>query len=517
MATVGERALGSDETPPPDRQGPAGPLPRSGQGSGASSTGGDAPRPPRGRLSLLLHPRNVPGRLRLAVTGCLLVTVVLGAVCLTAADRAQSTWTGITTRQAPQVVDATGLYQSLTDLDAQTANLLMFGDAPSLASDRATALTQYDQDRAAADRDLQRATLDAAGDQAVQQALSSVLDDMGQYQDLAGRALELNQVSAAGAGQPDATALTEYRQATDLMRTGLLPAADKLVQANNNAFNDSYTAERSSLSTAELGVLLLGALVLAALLGLQIWLARTFRRIVNPPLAAATLLVVVLIGLCGTLLPDQRQDLYVARREAFDSVVALTRARAVAYDANADESRYLLDHGRAAQYQDAFEADSQQIAHLQGATIHTYDAALAADIGAYRADDSDVRFGGYYGTEFDNITFPGERAAAQQALLDYQAYELDDRRIRALADSGQLQAAIAYCTSYAPDASNGAFEAHDAALQKVIGINSDAYAAAAKQGSGELSTRIPLLAGCAGAALLLCLLGVRRRLGEFRP
>lgn len=38
-----------------------------------------------------------------------------------------------------------------------------------------------------------------------------------------------------------------------------------------------------------------------------------------------------------------RRPLHGARRDAFDSVVALSRARAIAYDANADESRYLLD------------------------------------------------------------------------------------------------------------------------------------------------------------------------------
>lgn len=43
--------------------------------------------------------------------------------------------------------------------------------------------------------------------------------------------------------------------------------------------------------------------------------------------------------------------LRVAKKDSFDSVLALNRARAVSYDANADESRYLADPQRADQYE----------------------------------------------------------------------------------------------------------------------------------------------------------------------
>jgi hypothetical protein len=188
----------------------------------------------------------------------------------------------------------------------------------------------------------------------------------------------------------------------------------------------------------------------------------------------------------------------------------------VAYDANADESRYLLDHTRAPQYQDAFEAKSQQIVGLPGATLADYDTSLAAAVTAYQADHGDVRFGGFFGTEFRNITFTGERRAAEQALLQYQVYERDDRTIRALVQAGRLRQAIAYCTNYAPGGSNAAFTAHDAALQKLIGINTDAFASAVHDGRGELDARIPVLAGCVALVALLTLLGVRPRLAEFR-
>jgi hypothetical protein len=462
------------------------------------------------------RPRTVPSRLRWYTAGCLLLAGLLGAVGLTAAFGAQTTWSTVGDQQAPQVVDASGLYQALTDLDAQSANLIMFGADSSLSSQRSAALSQFNADRTIADRDLQRATLDAAGNPTVQHALQDVLDGMGQYQDLDGRALALNDATHRKAGHADPAAVAEYRQATDLMRATLLPAADRLVQANNDAYNRTYDAERSTLSTALWWTVSLGVALLVALVGLQIWLAARFRRLINPALAAATLLAVVFVYLAGSLWADESGRLRYARRDAFDSVVALSRARAVAYDANADESRYLLDPGRAAEYQDAFEAKSQQILTLPGTTISSYDTALAAAVPAYQADHADVRFGGFYGSEFRNITFAGERAAAEQTLAAYQVYERDDRTIRALADSGRLDQAIAFGTGYEPGASNAAFAAHDTALQKLIGINSSAFEQGVKDGRGELSSRIPLLAASVALALVLCLAGVRPRLAEFR-
>jgi hypothetical protein len=100
--------------------------------------------------------------------------------------------------------------------------------------------------------------------------------------------------------------------------------------------------------------------------------------------------------------------------------------------------------------------------------------------------------------------------------MTYQAYERDDRKIRALVAQGKLQSAIAFCTSLAPGASNADFAAHDAALQQVIAVNDHAYTAAAQQGRSQLSSAVPLLAGATALVLLLCLVGVRPRLREFR-
>jgi hypothetical protein len=227
-------------------------------------------------------------------------------------------------------------------------------------------------------------------------------------------------------------------------------------------------------------------------------------------------LATVGVAMSVGLFTSESNHLRVAKKDAFTSILALTQARAVSYDANADESRYLVDPDRADQYQQAFLAKSQQLVDLTSATLANWDQRLGDAIQAYQRDNNDVGWGGFFGTEFRNITFVGERAEAENALLRYQAYQLDDRRIRALATSGNLAGAIAFCTSYAPGDSNYAFDQYDRALAALIATNQHAFDQAVGDGKSELGGwTVSLWIGC---VLLLALLwaGVWPRLAEYQ-
>jgi hypothetical protein len=253
------------------------------------------------------------------------------------------------------------------------------------------------------------------------------------------------------------------------------------------------------------------------LIALQFHLAVRFRRLVNPALAAATVLAIAFTAVAAARLGAESGQLRMAKQDAFDSIQALSLARAVSYDANADESRYLVDPGLAAQYQQAFLTKSQQIVNVGPVGISGYDAALAADIKAYEQDNAQVRFGGYLGTEFRNITFPGERQAAVAALLSFQRYEKDDRTMRALA-AKSLAAAAGYDIGTAPGQSDWAFNQYDAALSGVIAVNSRAFTAAVHDGEGG-GTGWELVFPGLGLMLVaaLTVAGVRPRLAEYRP
>ena len=208
--------------------------------------------------------------------------------------------------------------------------------------------------------------------------------------------------------------------------------------------------------------------------------------------------------------------LKVAKQDAFDSIVALSQARAVSYAANADESRYLADPGRAATYQQSFLTKSQEIASVGNVPLARYEPTLAADFAAYQANNADVRFGGYLGAEFRNITFPGERAAAVAALKAYLFYEQDDHQLRQLASTNP-KAAAQFDTGIAPGQSDWAFGQYDKALVAVIGINQRAFTAAVAAGEGSAAGWNGLVpGGCALLIIALVLLGARPRLAEYR-
>ncbi|MER6126058.1 hypothetical protein ABT173_26225 [Streptomyces sp. NPDC001795] len=206
---------------------------------------------------------------------------------------------------------------------------------------------------------------------------------------------------------------------------------------------------------------------------------------------AATVCTLLAVILGSQMLSASSDHLRGARRDAFDSVVALSCARAIAYDANADGSRYLLDPERRDQYAQAFLDKSQELYGMKGATLATYDDDLDRTWQAYRRDHNDLRFIGECRRELANITFPGERAAAEKTVETYAVYQRDDRWTRAMVAQGKEQAAVGFCISWDPDMSNAHFGAYMDALGKLIAINRDHFALSVRTGRSTLTDLLP--------------------------
>ena len=445
-----------------------------------------------------------PERIRGMAAVAVIVTVFLGLITAAIFGGVSSGLRLIGHQSEPEVLATTDLYFRLNDMDAQVANVLLVGGQRGLGIDRQQAQAIYEQDRTQADQDLQRAAVVAGSVPSAQQSLRSVLDGLGRYEALAGEAMYLDGQGSGQPGLPLADALILYRQATDLLQGSILPSARSLTNQNTATLDAAYQAKRSDAQYGAGWVAMCGAALVAVLVGMQLYFAVRYRRILNPALAGATLIAVVLVTASAVELSAAAGQLHVAKAEAFDSIIALSQARATSDDANADESRYLVDPVRAAQYQQAFENKSQQLVQLTGAGIFQYDAALAQAISAYQVNNADVRFGGYFGVEFRNITFTGERAAAEQTLAAYQVYERDDRNIRALNRGSDLRAAIAFDTSYAQGNSNWAFTQYDNALVGLIAINQRAFDGAMSAGQQDMNGWTDYIPA-AGAALIIVL------------
>ncbi|MFE0105530.1 hypothetical protein [Streptomyces sp. NPDC059009] len=455
----------------------------------------------------------VPARLRLLRAAALALTLALVLLVLLAGLAARGTWDDIADRDAPRTTSAATLNLDLNDMDAQVANILLAnGDAGRGRLDvpYRKAVDLYGSARHGVSRELRTLAVAAQGDPGAERTVERLTEDFAEYQELAGRALE-------NTGRPGGkkAALHDYRSATDLLQKRLLPEARKLVDTTDASFNARYEEARSNLGAQLAALLALGVVLLLVLGVLQWYLARRFRRILNPGVLAATVCALTAVILGAQLLSASSAHLEVARRDAFDSVVALSRARAIAYDANADESRYLLDAERRAQYTEAFFAKSQKLYGITGATMATYDDQLDRTWDAYVDDQGDLRFSGEFRRELDNITFDGERAAAEDTVEKYAVYQRDDRKIRDLATGGEERRAAEFCMGWREGTSNDHFGQWMDALATVTKVNRDAFDDAVRDGRDGVSAQLPWIVGALLAAGVLTVVGLRPRLGEF--
>jgi len=411
---------------------------------------------------------------------------------------------------APGVAATEDLAAALADMDSQIANLLLAGDDSSLSGTRTSALTTYEQRRTQADNDLRQATVIAGNNTAAQHTIDTLLDQLGRYEALAATIELLDNSEHNPAGHPSAAILSQYRQGADLM-AGMQRATQDLTNANSGVLETAYTATRNDVTTSNRWLTTFALILFGALLGLQVMLRRTMHRRLNPALLAATGLALALV-IGGAIATAQAgYQLRTAKQDAFTSLLALEQARAIGFDANADESRYLLDPDRATQYQQAYLDKSQQLAQVNVNTLPQYYPALSTPAGG-----SVATIGGLFGNELANLTFAGEDTAAQAMFDAYRNYQRDDQTLRREATT-DLRQAISFDTSPAVGASDGDFAAFNTALDGVIAINQHAFDKAVPAGidalSGWTNWITYVLFALAAVAIFL---GIRARLAEYR-
>ncbi|MFD1938800.1 hypothetical protein ACFSKW_45810 [Nonomuraea mangrovi] len=333
---------------------------------------------------MFLARRTVPGRIKVisAVTVASLTLLFSTLAYGTAAAREGLRVIGLDA--GPQVVATAGLYMGLSDMDAQVADALLLGDR------RQDALARYDQRRKEVGAALLQAHSLAGADPAERRTIASVLDGLGRYERLASEALLLSSLSAAPAGSDGSTssapessgaddkALAAYRQATDLMTRELLPQAYNLTLESGTIVRHAYEDGHATVVAVRLVALLSGALALGCLVWLQVYLARRFRRVFGPALLAASLATAACAITGAVVLEQEASALVTAKRDGFDSVLTLARARAISNSLHADQSRYLLDSVRADTYQHTFFDKSQSLVYVAAENLPAYQRAVGA-------------------------------------------------------------------------------------------------------------------------------------------
>ncbi|MBV9269366.1 MAG: hypothetical protein JO061_24570 [Acidobacteriaceae bacterium] len=391
---------------------------------------------------------------------------------------------------APSIIASQQIKTALADMDANAANELIADPATAAASVQA-----YSKRRREAATALIAAAQNITYGEAERIPILRIQLELGTYEALIQRARDLHQ-------EGDRTFISAYNQAAQLLDGTILPAADALDQANLKELDAAYSGQRYQSVTTRSLVAVGALIVLIALAVVQLFLFNRTHRLINIPIFTATLLLVVFTLLTLQELNSAARNLKRAKEDAFTSIHALWRARAVAYAANADESRFLLDPQHASERTQAFYNKRDLLAKLPAGA--TYDSVTPNDFTGYLAD------------ELNNITFRGEREAANETLTGFGRYVAVDGQIRDLERRGQHKQAVELCTGTAPGQSDWAFDQFDTALGRTLKINQDAFDASIAEGFGVLRY-FDLKAGIfAGVIAVLCLFGLLQRIREYQ-
>ncbi|SES09478.1 hypothetical protein SAMN04487983_10316 [Streptomyces sp. yr375] len=241
---AGARSSQPAITPPVGSPGP--------QRQEASRTGGPGHRPAQRTVAAWAALRRrywatVPARLRLLRAATVVLAAALALLLTLAGLAALGTWNSVADRDAPRTTSAADLDLALNDMDAQAANILLSnGDAGKgrLQTPYQKAVGFYGGARKEIGHDLRTLAVAAQGDKTDEKSVESLTDDFAEYQELIGRALEND-----GHHGGKASALVDYRRATDLLQQQLVPAARTLVSSNDKAFDAEYSSARSALSS----------------------------------------------------------------------------------------------------------------------------------------------------------------------------------------------------------------------------------------------------------------------------
>jgi hypothetical protein len=453
-----------------------------------------------------------PGLLRLGELATWVLAVVLFLLVYEGVSQHRQALKTVGQDATASITAAQQLKAWLADMHSDAANELL--DPPGANKQAAEG---YEERRRDATNSLVAAARNITYDQE-DDLVKRLLNQFGPYEEAVARARLLHRRG------DEAAALEEYRRANGIMyqdgktipEKGLIAAADALTRVNQEQLDGRYAAEQWSSGWYLAGVVLPGLALLGTLAALQVFLFRRMHRVLNPGLLAATALAAgLLIYVVGSFVTVGR-DLKWAKQDAFDSVGYLWRARADAYDANGEESRWLLGQKRHDEYEEAFHEKAGRLVTLpRGMTYPQLVAAVGKLHLPQEAKQLPAAFKGHLAQELGNITFVGEEEAAKKALAKFGDYLAIDGKIRQLEREHKHAEAVRLCTGYDEGQSNWAFRQFVDALETVLKINDDEFHRAIRQGEAALWGCREAAAVVLLAVAVLTYVGLRPRFREY--
>ncbi|MFG2002953.1 hypothetical protein ACGFNU_27715 [Spirillospora sp. NPDC048911] len=412
------------------------------------------------------------------------LAIVSGLIAATGTAALRDDLREIGHRSGRQFSVASETYSVLADLDAHAAAVLLAGTEPATSGRHRAALEAYERRRVEAADKLYQAVAAADGAPEAAALLRRVLHDFGRYQALVAEAMTLDGQRPRPAGETPPAVLARYREAADLMKGSILASAERLAQLNTDRIGRAEGTGRGTARAMTGAALAVGAVLCGVLIFLQVELSRRVRRRLNPGLAAATAVALAFLTVTVGVFTTAAADLRTAEKDTSGSVVVLSEARGISYDANADESRGLLDPARGAEYEKAFQAKYERL-----------DGLLALS--------------------FDDTALPGERERAVETLSALREFGSGHAKMPLPAAGRQQEATRLAAGPEARDADDD-FDRYILALEAFLLMNQEHLDQSVAAGERGLDGGALVPAAATALVLGLIYAGVRPRLAEYR-
>ncbi|WP_405768191.1 hypothetical protein [Streptomyces sp. NBC_01538] len=444
------------------------------------------PQPPRrtafaeGVDQLRAAATTEPGRLRIIGALLAVLVVAFGAVTAWQMTDRSSAADDVLHNSQPLSSAAADIYSSLADANtAASSGFLAGGDETATSRDR------YQRDiRNAADKLSAAATNSAPGSESAT-TIARLNKLLSEYTGYIERARANNRLGFPVGG-------SYLRLANDTMQTQMLPQAEKLYAKENQRLRSDY-ADATSYPWAAIG---LGVAVLGALVWAQRRNYRRTNRVLNHGLVAATATATVVLLWLVAGQSFARSGLNDSYDHGIRSLNVLHDARIASLKARGNENLTLVARG----------AETVKLA--DGDVVDTYDNNFRTEMKAL----------GKRLTEAERLADdrPG-KAPVATAVGGMEEWEKRHKKARDEYESGDFQQALARVIGDKGDKPTGeCFDSVDTALKTAIGHEQTEFAQAAANGRDAM-TGLPM--GAAGLAVLGAagaVLGIGRRLSEYR-
>jgi hypothetical protein len=419
--------------------------------------------------------RTTPGRLELVLVAVLAGALCFGVVAGVAERSRERAAQGVRSETEPLLVQAVTLYASLSDANATATTTFLKGGL-----ERPVQRARYLRDLGTASDSLATLTRAVGASASAGAAVATIAHELPLYHGLIESARANNRQ-----GFPVGAAY--LRQASDLLKTTILPAAGALYAIEATRLNDGYDTGTATITLVAFAAAVVVSVLMLALA--QRYLTSVSRRLLNVPVVGATVVLLALSSWGLIALAAEQSALAKAQRDGSDSVEVLSVARILASRAQSDESLTLVGRG------------SDQ-------TYVTDSAAVSRALGPGAGS------GGLLGDVAGLVQRSATGGAAGELQTKFAAYQAQHARIGALEQAGRITDAIPLAV--ATSATISAADRLGSYLDAQIGAAQRRFESAAADATGSLaglSVAIPVLTVLAAG---LALLGLRQRINEYR-